>query len=261
VTEGTVMFRRLACVFLALISCLALDRALAQNPSSSKQQPAPKQATEKFWQKLLRISGIAESPTTLKGEGDEVESGQILLAEVGTGKTRSITDSAGYRSPVFVPGASEILALKGTEVVRLPAGGGQPKGLYKIPGISKIVGFSRDDPDQALILAEDAEGHLAVGLLSMSNGKVTPIPYDPASSDDRHMIEHLRSWDRWYGDKGVFVQSQSKAGMAGKIEWTDVFLKVGTGAPVDVSKCEGVNCGQPSLSSDGQFVVFVKVEP
>jgi hypothetical protein len=255
------MFKRLACVFLALISCLALDCARAQNPSASKQQPPPKQGTEKFWQKLLRISGIAESPTTLKGPGDDVESGQIVLAEVGTGKTRRITDSAGYRSPVFVPGASEILALRGTEVVRLSAGGGKPKELYKITGITKIVGFSRDDADEALILTEGAAGYLAVGLLSVSNGKVTPIAYDPASSDDRHMIEHLRSWDRAYGDKSVFVQSQSKAGMAGKSEWTDVFVKVGTGVPVDVSKCDGVNCGQPSLSPDGLFVVFVRGEP
>ncbi len=30
--------------------------------------------------------------------------------------------------------------------------------------------------------------------------------------------------------------------------------------PLNVSECDGVNCGQPSLLRDGKFVVFVKAE-
>jgi hypothetical protein len=55
----------------------------------------------------------------------------------------------------------------------------------------------------------------------------------------------------------VYVKTESKQGFAGVVEWTDVYLKRGTD-PVNVSRCDGVGCGQPSLSRDGGQVVFVK---
>jgi hypothetical protein len=30
--------------------------------------------------------------------------------------------------------------------------------------------------------------------------------------------------------------------------------------PVDVSRCDGTNCGQPSMSADGRLIAFVKAE-
>lgn len=254
------MFRRLACVSLLLVSFVAPCTSHAQDPAGGKQQAAPKRRTESFWHKVLRISGIADSPSTLKSAGDEVESGQIWIAEIRPRRTRKLTDSGGYCSPVFVPRGNDVLSLKGADVVRVSSAGGKPKVLYQITGITKLVGFSLDDPDRVLVLLQDVVGHSGVALLSVSDGKVTPLAYDPASSDDRHMIEHLRGWDRMYSDKSLYVRSQTKSSMAGTVEWTDIFLKAGTNAPVNVSKCNGVNCGQPSLSADGQLVVFIRAE-
>ena len=63
---------------------------------------------------------------------------------------------------------------------------------------------------------------------------------------------------RVYGDTKVYVRTESKSDMAGSVGWTDVYLKQGNNSPLNVSRCDGVNCGQPSLSNDGRQVVFVK---
>jgi len=132
--------------------------------------------------------------------------------------------------------------------------------LYAVPEINKLVGFSLDDPDKVLAVVRDSSGHSQVAFLSVSDGKLDPLSYDPSSSDDRHMIEHLSGWDRDYGDTRVYINQQTKSGMAGTLSWTDVFLKKGSSAPIDISNCDGVNCGQPSLSPDGKLVAFVRAD-
>jgi hypothetical protein len=74
------------------------------------------------------------------------------------------------------------------------------------------------------------------------------------------MVENLQSWDRVYGDKRVYVKRETKQAMSGPVEWTDVFQRVNSQEPVNVSRCDGANCGQPSMSADGRLIVFVKAE-
>src|SRR6202030_2037801 len=94
-----------------------------------------------------------------------------------------------------------------------------------IPYISKLVGFSVDDPDTILVLIGKSSARPTVGLLSLTSGKITAMPYDPASSRDMEMIEHLQSWERVYGDKRVYTKRQTKETLYGPVEWTDVYLK------------------------------------
>jgi hypothetical protein len=42
---------------------------------------------------------------------------------------------------------------------------------------------------------------------------------------------------------------------------TDVFRNLGNGGPLNLSHCNGVNCGQPSLSENGRLLVFVRAKP
>jgi len=86
------------------------------------------------------------------------------------------------------------------------------------------------------------------------------LPYDPASGEDLQMVEGLAGWSRTYGERHIYVQKQSKKALSGTVEWHDVFLEVDSEQPVDVSQCDGVNCGQPSLSADGHWLVFVKTK-
>jgi hypothetical protein len=70
----------------------------------------------------------------------------------------------------------------------------------------------------------------------------------------------MLAWDRDYGDTNLYIDQQTKSGMSGTLSWTDVFLKRKGNTPIDVSKCNGVNCGQPSLSADGKSVAYVKAD-
>jgi len=150
--------------------------------------------------------------------------------------------------------------VRGTDVVRINRAGGAAQQVSSIPGINKLVGFSKDEADKVLVLAADAAGSTTVGWLSVSTGKIERVGYDAGSSEDRQMLEQLRGWDRTYGGRKIFVQRQSKRSVAGPVEWTDVFLKEGASEPHNVSDCDEVNCGQPSLSGDGKWMVYIKAE-
>jgi len=249
--------QRLAIVLTAFVA----TASMRSQTSVKSNPPAPQpDKPETFLQKVLRISGIAASPSTLKGPGDDVVSGQVWLVDIASKKTRALSAAGGYSSPVFAPRGDSIFVLHGGDVVRFNLSGGNPQKVCSIPGIQKLAGASQDDADKLLILGKDAAGNTAVGLLSVSTGKVEAVPFDPASSEDRQMLGRLRGWDRMYGDKRVFVDRHSEQSLSGPVQWTDVFLKEGTNLPVNESACDEVNCGQPSLSLDGKLLVFIRAE-
>jgi hypothetical protein len=225
--------------------------------SAANKQKAPTTFTDR----LLKFFGISDSPSTLKGPGDEVVSGELWIADLDSKSTRAITPDAGYRSPVFMPGMKDVLALRGSDVLRVPSAGGVGSKLYSIDSIIKLVGFGSEDPGKVLILLlGEVGGHPRVGLLTVSTGAVTIVPYDPASSQDLQMVEDLQGWSRTYGDQQIFVKRQTKQVMSGTVEWTDVFRNLDNGEPLNLSQCNGVNCGQPSLSENGRLLVFVRAK-
>jgi hypothetical protein len=242
---------------VALVCAAALN---AQTPNGNKTA-TPQRPGETFWERVLRFSGISANPNTLKGPRDGVPSGQVWMADLRSGTRRKITPSGGYRSPVFFPNGSDILALQGADVVRISSGGGEPAKLYSIAGITKLVAFSLDDPDEVLVLKEDEKGHVSPARLSVSTRTIMPLPYDPQSSRDRQMLEHLQDWQRSYGDSTVYVRRESRQALSGPVEISNAFLKTAGLEPQNISLCDMVNCGQPSVSPDGSRVLFIKAGP
>jgi hypothetical protein len=232
--------------------------ARAQAPATGNATPAPPKKTETLLHKVLRISGISANSFSLKGPGDEVKLGQVWLVDLASGKKTSLTAGGGYRSPVFAVGNEYVLALYGSDVVRLNLAGATPRKLCSVSGMQKIVGPDLEDADKFLILEMDGNRNTVPALLSVGTGKVEPMPFDATAKEDRQTLEVLRGWDRVYGDKSVFVQQRSKDSLAGPVEWTDVYFKDGAKPPVNASDCDEVICGQPSLSPDGKLLLFVK---
>lgn len=215
---------------------------------------------ESFWETILRIAGISATPSQQRGPGDELEAGDIWVASLIHKTDQRLTWNEGYRSPVFEPGDKTILAINGDNLVRLSVIGGESEILYVIKGAVKLVGFNKGDPDKVLILTEDDTGRPSVGLLSLKNGQVASIPTDRKSKKDRRMLIHIKDWERVYGDTTLYVKAKTKRDLSGEIEWTDVYIKQGNKQAKNISRCNGVNCGQPSLSHGGRQVVFVKAE-
>jgi hypothetical protein len=251
------MHRRLIAYSLLILFVSACSGLAQKDAPAGKQKPRTS-----FTESVLKFLGISASPGTLKGPGDEITSGQLWLADLQAKTTRQLTFSEEYRSPIFLVGNKDLLALRGSEVMRIPSAGGEGKHLYSVDGILKLVGASPEDPTTVLILlrTEAGGGHPRVGELTVSTGKVTPLPYDAASGDDLQMVEDLAGWSRIFGGTHIYVEKQSKKALSSTVEWRDVFLQVDSQPPVDVSQCDGVNCGQPSLSADGRWLVFVKAK-
>jgi len=242
-------FNLILLVFLVVISA---------GGQQSDKPPAVPTKPESFWDKVLRYAGISHDASNLKAPGDEVISGSIWIANLGASATKKVSTSGDYRSPIFVPGRNAILVLNGANVVEVDPASQKGVICYATPSISKLVGFSLDNQDSILVLLDRGSGRPAPGLLSLSSGKINPLPYDPASSRDLEMIEQPQSRERTYGGTSVYTKRQSKETLYGSAEWTDVYIKEPAKPPVDVSNCEGVNCGQPSLSADGRTVVFIR---
>lgn len=214
---------------------------------------------DSFVSRVLRITGISASPKQMKGvdDYDMKAGGDIWIANLSPKRILSkVTTNGGYRSPLFLPGDKGILALKGNNIVRISIADGKAETLYPIKGAAKLVGFDKDDTDKILVLIENE--NISLGLLSLKSGKMTSISYNRELKEHRSIISHIKGWERDYGNIAVYPKTEAKLGMSGSIEWTDVYIKQGDKEPVNLSRCDGINCGQPSLSHDSKKVVFIK---
>ena len=242
-----------------ILLVVTVSGAGAQGRQNTTQPAAKQKAPLSFTDRLLKFLGISSSPSTLKGPGDEVATGDIWLADLDAKTTRALTSTGGYRSPIFISGMKDVLALRGEDVIRIPFEVGEAKRLYSVEGIAKLVGCGSEDPGKALILLQGStDGRPRVGLLTIRTGATAVMPYDASSQGDLQMVESLQGWTRTYGDQEIYVESRSKQALSGTVEWTEVFLRAGNANPVAVSLCDGTDCGQPSLSDNRRLLVFVK---
>jgi hypothetical protein len=219
------------------------------------QTPRP---PEPLLSKLLRIAGLTAAPSQMRGPGDNAAAGDVWIASTDRRSVRALTTDGGYRSPIFVNDAPVVLALRGNSVVRLGAQGGSTIPLPDAPHIVKLVGIDATSPGEVVVLLDTPASPL--GVLSLQSGRVTPLPYDDSSDEQRRMLAQIRAQDRTYGETRVYTKTETKSGLSRPIEWTDVFLTRGAGSPQNVSACDGANCVQPALSPDGRSVAFVKLQ-
>lgn len=214
--------------------------------------------SESLLEWLVARFGLSANPSQLKGAEDEVQAGQIWVKNLTTMAAVPLTEGGGYRSPIFDPVSRDILALKAEQVVRLPAAGGQPMVVQAAKGVDKLVAVDPREPDRVLVVTEDDEGRPVPALLSLADGTLALLAVNWESEQDIRILDHLLQWNRSEGTSVVAVRRQRARTLSGTLQWTDIFLMRADREPVNLSNCEGVNCGQPALSPDGKEVVFIK---
>ena len=208
--------------------------------------------------KLLRITGISATPSQQKAPSEEIEAaGEIWISNVKTGTLQRLGHENGFRSPIFGPNDEATLAVKGGDLWRVSLQTGAAIKMHQVAGLTKVVGIDRQDSDKTLVLIKRGST-TTPALLSLATGAITEISYDANSPSDRKLLNHLKGWERVYGDTRVYPRTQTRESVTGTVEWQDVFLKRDDAAPINVSRCDGANCGQPSLSGDGTKVVFIR---
>ena len=248
-----------SCLYLLLTVLLGIPVYPQTPKSTSKAANSTPQKPKSFIDRVLDFLSISYTSGALKGPPGDPSSGQVWIANLKDNSAHSLTSSGIYRSPIFLAGSADILALRGNDLVRILSAGGEGTKLHSVEGVLKLVGASGSDPNHVLALLRSEGGsHPRVALLAVDTDAITELPYDPGSSRDLQLVEDLQGWSRVSGENRIFVKRQNKESLAGTQEWTDVFLTARGQQPVDVSRCDGVNCGQPSLSQDGSLLVYVK---
>jgi hypothetical protein len=225
------------------------------------QPPKPAPPREPLLTKLLRIAGLTAAPSQMRGPADDAAVGNIWMVGIDRRDARALTTDGGYRSPVFLPNGSTVLALRGSTIVRLGVSGRNAAPVPVKTGIAKLVGVDSANASEVVVLLEapDPSGS-PLAAVSLQNGAVTALTFDASNEAHRRLLAQIRAQDRSYGETTVYTRTESKPGLSRPVEWMDVFLKRGAASPQNVSACDGVNCVQPALSPDGRSVVFVKVQ-
>ncbi len=231
----------------ALVCLLVLFPAAGQSKS-----PPPQ---ESLVQKLLRIAGLTAAPSQMRAPGDP-QPGDIWIVSLQDRTRRALSHDGGYRSPIFSPDGAFVYALRGDVVIRIPVAGGAATTQGHAPGLVKLVGFDR--PDDLVVLTEAGAPASPLAALSLKTGQLTPLPHDPTSAAELHLIAFVRGDERIYGETRVYTRTESRPGALRPTEWTDVYVARGTATPLNVSACQGLDCGAPALSGDGRSVVYVK---
>jgi hypothetical protein len=241
-----------AALVAAVVTAIVAHGAGAQ---SSQRDTVP---DETFLQKLLRIAGLTATPSQMKAPPRAEQQGSLWIADLTQHTTSALTSEERYRSPVYAPDGT-LYALSGDSVVRVASGA--PTGVVPAPAeAAKLVGFDPATPGEVVVLLGATSAGPPLRRVSLSTGTVTPLPYDPTSRESRRLLAQIRSDVRVYGETTVYTRSETKRGLAGLREWTDVYLDRGSEMPVNVSGCDGRDCVQPALSPDGRRVVYVKAK-
>lgn len=203
----------------------------------------------------LRVLGVSATPSQLKGIAETV-TGQIWIVDLAHGIPSPLSAESAFRWPVFTSDGNAIIALQDNNLIRLSAPEKKPEVLYSAAGIKKLVGFDREEPDRLLVVLDDSRAPL--GFISLKSGKRTFLHYDPNLPQQRRMLSHIEGEERIYDTGRVYIKTESKPSLEGTLEWTDVYFQQGNSTSRNVSKCDGVNCAQPSLSPTGQSVVYIR---
>lgn len=236
---------------------MILEILLAAIAVFQANRPAPR-PSETFWQKVLRIAGVTATPRTLRADGEAVEGDVWIARATADPQPRRLSRQGAFRSPVFRADGQSVLALSGGDLVEVSIRGGEAAKLLSIQSAHKLVGCSTDNPDQLLLLADDREGALRPALLHLASRRIEMLPFNPESPEDRRMLNHLRGWDRTYGDSTVYVKASTEEVLSGRKRVAEVLLVRGNSPPINISNCGSADCGQPSMSLDGTMVAFIR---
>ena len=246
--------RNIRHILLLLILCVSFVVA----------SPQP-QKTPGFWTRVLRLLGVTATPAAQKGDEDPTTEGDIWLYKVETRRVGSPLKQGNFRSAIFMPSGQTILAMSGTKLVKFDfAINGvevtttEPVELWTKPEIVKLISVQSDGAEVLVLTDLDNDNCPGVGVLKLSDGSINALPHNN-SQEDRDLVTYLRRSEREYDDgTKLEVRIMKKTKNGAQVESIDSFMQLPRQDWVNVSQCRpGMNCGQPAISPDRKFVLFI----
>ncbi len=224
-------------------------------------------------EKFLIATGIIATPGGQKSDEEEEEakrragkSGKIWVANLKQNLTlasfEEVMIEGSFRSPVILAGGAQILALKGEKIVRITILDKSVEELETIPGILKLVGQSKDNPADVMILLRIGKGGcIGVAMFSTMTKKLTLIPYGDTTEDEARVFQ-LLIWERVYDGGVTLLEKQDEVGEGeNKTRQFNIFLiKQNPNSENKISHCVRKNCIQPTFLNSPRMVAYVEEE-
>ena len=206
---------------------------------------------DSFMDTLLRFSGISVTASQLRGRS--FIEGNLWLIKIdgaSANEAKQITSDGTYHSPLWIPGSDKILAVKGSKLIQLDIERSEEKMLHILSDHTVLLGFDKRDANSILIL-QDSEP----AVLSLTNGQITFLTYDKENSENRSVLDGLKSNYRDYGNKKVFIDEKRIRDASGFFKKINK-IHIKDGKQDTVIPCPA-DCAQPALTEDGRRLIFV----
>ena len=219
---------------------------------SANSQPPPPAApsqsivAQAFWAGLDQINMLFNRAGSLAGG---VTRGAVWRLELMSGKRQRI-GAADLSWPVAATSDGPVFALHGRRLVRLAADGTEAPvgddGAWR-----KLLGVLPDGRVLGFVVGE-ARARPALLL----HDHVIQIVPAPESDEERQREALALQEDRDYVDgKRLAVRRSERGG-----EGFDIYLIEGN-TQRNMTDCGNDRCGQPSLTSDGLAMLYIRAEP
>jgi len=207
-----------------------------------------------FVETILSKLGVLATANGLKGDED-MQSGELWIVDSSGKEPRKVSNGSSFKSPIFHGKEKKIFALSNGYLVKFDKQYGLEKAikLFTVPDVSKLINSSLTD-DKLLII----DANNTIGTLSLRDKNITTYVYDKKLDKNKELLTYLQGWSREYNDFSLFLHTNRKKTPFGDREWIDIYLKHGTEKAQNISKCDILNCSQPSLSQDKKSIVFIK---
>jgi hypothetical protein len=229
-----------------LLSLLLFAGSANAQPSTAAAPPQSFLA-QAFWTGLGQINMLFTRAGSLAGGATR---GAVWRLDLASGKTQRMGTTDTLSWPVAATRDGPVFALHGRELVRLAADGTQAPvgddGAWR-----KLLGVLPDGRVLGFVLGE-ARARPAL----LSDDKVVRVVAAPDSDEEREREAFALQEERDYADGTRLVVRRSERGGGG----FDIYLIQGSAAR-NLTDCGNDRCGQPSLTSDGRAVLYIRAEP
>jgi hypothetical protein len=229
---------RLGCVAFVLLAALA-SAAEAPTPSETS---AWKQV---FWAGITQLGLIFKAVGSL---GGGVDRGQVWIVDLAKSEQHQIASAEALAWPVLGPDGSAIFAVRGGRLVRVTLRNGEIVPVGTAAGWRKLVGVDRENNVLGFVTGRPR----VQPAVMTSQGELRLLP-QPETDKERERVSFLLQEDRAYIDGRRLTVKRSMRGGRGY----DISL-ASDGAEKYLSDCGDDACGQPSLSLDGRYVLYVR---
>lgn len=222
---------------------------------SANAQPLPPAApsqsqsvmAQAFWAGLGQINMLFNRAGSLASSATR---GAVWRVDLATGRRQRIGTTDTLSWPVAAARDGPVFALRGRQLVRLAADGteapvGDDGAWRKLLGTQpdgRVFGFVVSEPRaRPALLAHDHAIH------------VLPAP---DGDEERQREAFALQEERDYADGTHLVVRRSERGGEG----FDIYLIKGN-TQRNMTDCGNDRCGQPSLTSDGLAMLYIRAEP